>query len=95
MRITRKYVDGVLVESTINGVSQLNTNPLPHNQWPLWARSIAWLAIDADKGVGDVVYRTVGPENSEAFKAWYKKTTGKNCGCVGRQARWNQQYPLP
>ncbi len=68
--------------------------PIPRKDWPLWAKALAMIAKPEDKGIGDVVARTIGSENSEAFKKWYKATTGKDCGCTGRQLRWNIEYPL-
>ncbi len=67
---------------------------IPRDQWPIWAKALAMIAKPDDKGIGDVVARTIGAENSEAFKKWYKATTGKDCGCTGRQRRWNIEYPL-
>ncbi len=68
--------------------------PVPSKDWPLWAKALAMIAKPEDKGIGDVVARTIGSENSDAFKKWYKATTGKDCGCTGRQRRWNIEYPL-
>ncbi len=68
--------------------------PIPRKEWPFWAKALAMTAKPEDKGVGDVVARTIGAENSEAFKKWYKATTGKDCGCTGRQNLWNIKYPL-
>ena len=63
-------------------------------EWPIWARAMKQFAKPDDKGIGDVVARMIGDENSAAFKAWHIKVTGKTCGCAGRQAKWNRQYPL-
>ncbi len=52
------------------------------------------VAIPEDKGIGDIVARMIGKENSEAFKMWFKKLFGKDCGCTGRQLQWNRMYPL-
>ncbi len=68
--------------------------PLPRKDWPIWAKALAMIAKPEDKGIGDVVARTIGAENSESFKKWYKTTTGKDCGCTGRQQRWNIEYHL-
>ncbi len=76
---------------------QAQQNPpqaIPSKDWPVWAKALAWTAKPEDKGIGDVVARMIGPENSEAFKRWYKATTGKNCGCNGRQNLWNIKYPI-
>ncbi len=69
--------------------------PIQRKDWPLWAKALAMIAKHEDKGIGDVVARTIGAENSESFKKWFKATTGKDCGCTGRQRRWNIEYPLP
>ncbi len=68
--------------------------PIPRKEWPMWAKALAMIAKPEDKGIGDVVARTIGAENSEAFKKWFKATTGKDCGCTGRERRWNIEYPL-
>ncbi len=68
--------------------------PISQDQWPMWAKVLSKRAIPEDKGIGDVVARTIGPEASGAFKAFYEMTFGKSCGCNGRQKLWNQQYPL-
>jgi hypothetical protein len=67
---------------------------VPCAQWPWWAQWLATKSTPEDKGVGDVVARMIGDEKSDAFKAWFKATFGKDCGCNGRQAKWNRQYPL-
>lgn len=66
----------------------------PSTEWPIWAKSLKLVAKPGDKGLGDVVARIIGDENSEAFKEWYRKTFNKPCGCNGRQARLNALYPL-
>ncbi len=67
---------------------------IPFNDWPMWAKALATRATPEDKGIGDVVARTIGPEASGAFKAFYEMTFGKPCGCNGRQKLWNTKYPL-
>ena len=69
-------------------------SPVPCDKWPLWARGLKRLARQEDKGIGDVVARTIGEEKSAAFKVFHKKITGRDCGCTGRQAKWNKLYPL-
>lgn len=64
------------------------------HKWPIWARGLKLAAAQQDKGIGDVVARLIGDERSQAFKAWCKNTFGKECGCSGRQHRWNRMYPL-
>lgn len=68
---------------------------IDYDDWPLWAKAMSRLSSDEDTGIGDVVHRMIGDENSESFKAWYKKTTGRDCGCTGRRVQWNIQFPLP
>ena len=66
----------------------------PESKWPLWAKAMKRFAKPEDKGIGDVVARMIGDTNSEAFKMWYLRQFGKICGCAGRQAQWNMQFPL-
>jgi hypothetical protein len=66
----------------------------PPDLWPVWARALKQFSTPDDKGIGDVVARMIGDENSMKFKAWHLATFGRPCGCVGRQERWNKQYPL-
>ena len=68
--------------------------PVAYKDWPLWAKAIRQFSTDEDEGIGDVVARIIGDENSESFKAWHLKTFGKPCNCVGRCNRWNKSYPL-
>ncbi len=72
----------------------MGSAPVPRDKWPGWARVIATRATPEDKGIGDVIARTIGDERSEKFKAFYMVTFGKPCGCDGRQKLWNQKYPL-
>lgn len=67
----------------------------PVKHWPVWAQYLRQLAKPGDTGLGDVIARTIGYENSGAFKAWHIKVFGKPCGCAGRQASLNRAYPLP
>ena len=68
--------------------------PLPPEQWPVWVKALRQFSTDEDEGIGDVVYRIIGDENSLAFKAWHLKTFGKECNCTARRNRWNKLYPL-
>jgi hypothetical protein len=74
------------------GSSELK--PIPRNQWPLWAKALSKLSKPQDVGIGDTVKRLIGDETSETFKRWYKSVFNADCGCTGRQARWNIEYPL-
>lgn len=85
---------GIIVQQPRPGIIRKPDKTVPPSEWPLWARTMRQLSRPKDKGIGDVVERIVGPENSAAFKAFYKKTTGKDCGCSGRQKRWNILYPF-
>ncbi len=71
-----------------------NQKPIPGDEWPIWAKALALLAKPADKGIGDVVARIIGDENSSKFKAWHLATFGRPCGCNGKQNRWNIKYQL-
>ncbi|SRR6266446_2885332 len=97
----RKFGEGTVLPnqtayraSVWNGNQSLVVNAVHESDWPLWAKGLKLLASPEDKGIGDVLARIIGTENSEAFKMWYKKTFGKDCVCNGRQAAWNAQYPL-
>lgn len=69
--------------------------PQPSSEWPIWARALRQLSKPEDKGIGDVVLRIIGNENSEAFKTWHLKIFNRPCNCDGRLAQWNALYPLP
>ena len=64
----------------------------PFSQWPGWAKGIALLKTDADRGVGDTVYRTIGPDTSAAFKTWFLLIFKRSCGCSARKERWNNEF---
>ncbi len=82
--------DGGLIPS----IEPKPIEPVPRKDWPLWAKGLGMLSKPEDKGVGDVVARMIGDENSEAFKAWHLATFGKACNCTARRDRWNRQFPL-
>lgn len=52
------------------------------------------MAKEGDKGMGDIVQRVIGPIGGDAFKKWYKRIFGADCGCKERQEDWNASYPL-
>lgn len=100
MNVVQKRVGGVLVEYLINGVKQplsvnskLNLEVLKP-EWPLLLRPMKLLAQPGDKGLGDIVERTIGPVGGDAYKIWYKTTFGKPCKCNKRQDNLNERYPL-
>lgn len=67
---------------------------VPHMDWPLWAKALAFRAIPEDRGIGDVIARTVGPIGGDAFKKWFKTIFGADCGCDARQEGFNLKWPL-
>ena len=68
-----------------------DAKPLP---WPLYLQPFKLLAVEGDQGLGDIIARTVGPVGGDAFKDWYKRTMGQDCGCRDRQIYLNTTYPL-
>jgi hypothetical protein len=62
-------------------------------RWPMWAKAIAALRAEGDAGVGDTVYRLIGPVTSEKFQRWHRLAFGRECGCPERRAEWNVRYP--
>ena len=68
--------------------------PAPKDKWPAWVNKVALLSKPGDKGIGDVIARTVGPIGGDAYKAWFQKVTGRPCGCSERQKTLNEIYPL-
>ncbi len=96
-----EMIESVVMDESVYGELQKKyspagnpVQPIPRKDWPLWAKGLAMMSKPEDKGIGDVAARTIGAENSEAFKKWFKATTGKDCGCTGRQRRWDIEYPL-
>ncbi len=78
---------------TINGHLVKPTAPVPREQWPAWARWVAFRAKKGDAGVGDTVARELRLPG-DLFKA-AMRTMGADCGCNARQQVWNQKYPYP
>lgn len=102
--LIREAVNGVDVPDNIGRTSQdlgvgivrvENRKAIPRSKWPIWARALRQFSNPEDKGIGDVVLRIIGNENSESFKAWHQKLFGNPCNCNGRLKRWNALYPLP
>lgn len=67
----------------------------PVKHWPKWAEWLRQLSRPGDTGLGDVIARVIGDENSSAFKAWHLKVFDRECGCKGRQDWLNRNYPIP
>ena len=81
-------LDGISEGTTIQREVPQKARP-----WPRWAVAIALLKAEGERGIGDTVQRIIGDDASEAFKQWYLKTFGHECGCAGRQNDWNALYP--
>ncbi len=85
------YYDGELKQwRSVDGSTDTETKP----EWPVWAKALKQFSTPDDKGIGDVVARMIGDENSMKFKAWHLATFGRPCNCAGRRERWNKLYPL-
>lgn len=69
-------------------------DPIPHEQWPFWALALEILAKPEDKGIGDIIERTIGPIGGDKFKAWHLKVFKRGCGCSERQNTFNERFPL-
>jgi hypothetical protein len=74
--------------------SQKAVPAIPFGQWPIPFRFLATKAKPEETGLGDVIERLVGPIGGNTFKIWYKRITGKNCGCGQRKQKLNELYPL-
>jgi hypothetical protein len=72
-------------------VAKRGKNPV----WPIWARVVSQFRNPEDVGVGDTVYWLIGPERSEAYSRWHKKTFGRECKCPQRRQKLNRRYPYP
>lgn len=59
-----------------------------------WVRILTRLQTPEDRGIGDTVQRIAAKFGGERFKRFAKRI-GLPCGCTGRQARWNADYPNP
>jgi hypothetical protein len=46
-----------------------------------WASRVAKNRNPEDRGIGDTIYRAIGPSNFGMFKKWFKTITGRGCGC--------------
>lgn len=69
-------------------------NDAPPAPWPVYLQPMKLLAQQGDRGLGDIIARTIGPVGGDAFKEWYLKTFGQDCGCRNRQLHLNRLYPL-
>ncbi len=64
------------------------------NSWFLQLNVMRLLAKPTDRGLGDIVERTIGPVGGDAYKFWYEKTFSKPCGCTKRKDNLNERFPL-
>lgn len=62
--------------------------------WPWMILPVKLLAVPEDRGIGDIIARTIGPIGGDAFKRWHLTIFGKSCGCKERQEDWNIRFPL-
>jgi hypothetical protein len=67
--------------------------PQPLNKWPDWAQRLALLRVLGETGIGDTTARIIGPIGGDAYRAWYRATFGRTCGCQERQEQLNTTYP--
>ncbi len=83
--------DNLEIQCTENG--QLYDNQYADRKnWPLILRPMRLLAKDGDKGLGDIVARNI--PKGDAFKAWFRSTFGRSCGCDSRTNWLNANFPL-
>jgi hypothetical protein len=66
----------------------------PMNAFGVVARALKLMAKPEDVGIGDTIARVIGPIGGDAYKAWFKETFGKTCGCTERQDALNVMFPL-
>lgn len=93
MRIIHAHPVGTVSRVTIDSETR-RTQP-NRAEWPLLAKPLKLMAKPTDRGLGDIVARVVGPVGGDAFKLWYKRTFGRDCGCGDRQKFLNTRFPLP
>lgn len=97
----RRFIDGKLVEHWMDGNALLFPEQKPisivrsSSSWPMILLPIKAMAKNGDRGAGDIIARVIGPIGGDAFKIWYKKIFGQDCGCGHRQEVLNQRWPLP
>ena len=80
--------------SVVAMASDTTASDYPGPAWPLLLAPIKLLAQPGDRGLGDIIARTIGPVGGEAYKGWYKTIFGRSCGCADRQATLNTRFPL-
>ena len=80
--------------SNVGRATLISKSPIHQAAWPAVFLPLKLLARPEDKGLGDIIARTIGPLGGDAFKSWHLKTFGKSCGCNARQEAWNARFPL-
>lgn len=70
-----------------------SSEPVPRSKWSLAARLIEKLAMPGDKGIGDTLERFLRGKGGDAYKRWFKRITGGECGCGDRRKRLNAAHP--
>lgn len=68
---------------------------LPYEQWPEWAKALALLKTDEDKGVGDTAHRLLHLKMAKPLTNLALTTLmtfKKKCGCSERRAEWNLKF---
>ena len=72
---------------------QSNYAPNGPRAWPQWALDLEAQSVAGETGVGDTAERILGPLGGDGFKAFFKATTGKDCGCTVRKEGLNREFP--
>ena len=62
-------------------------------EWPIWAKTVSLARSEKDKGVGDTIARTIGIVGGHKYREWFKRITGRECGCRERQDNLNKLFP--
>lgn len=108
VEIEREAMEALNREWPVTGVTPVTSSkPTPDKspaapkiqpRWPMNPFGIAMRALKLmrtpeDTGAGDTLARVVGPIGGDAYKAWFKETFGKTCGCAERQEQLNAQFP--
>jgi hypothetical protein len=67
--------------------------PLHPDNWPAWAKLVAAMKVDGEKGVGSTIERKLGLIGA-AFKLTLK-ALGVPCSCADRKELFDKLYPYP
>ncbi len=62
--------------------------------WGFLLNPMKLLAGPDDRGLGDIIARTIGPYGGDLWKAWYRRVFGRDCGCGDRADSLNIEFPL-